>query len=145
MGTFALAMAFAANDLVNFIGVPLAGLASYVEASAGADPLTQTMEALRQPVQSNTLFLLIAGLIMVVTLWVSRKARSVTKTEVSLGRQDEGFERFESTVLSQTVVRLVASQLENTGRLFPRPLRAVWTGASSGRHRCRTATCRPST
>jgi phosphate/sulfate permease len=127
VGTFALAMAFAANDLVNFIGVPLAGLASYGEAAASVDPLTRTMEALQQPVRSNTLFLLIAGLIMVVTLWVSRKARSVTKTEVRLGRQDEGFERFESTVLSQTVVRIVASLLENTGRLFPRAVRAAVT------------------
>ena len=68
-------------------------------------------------------FLLLAGVIMVVTLWVSRKARSVTRTEVRLGRQEEGFERFESTVLSQTIVRLVASVLDNAGRLFPRPLR----------------------
>jgi phosphate/sulfate permease len=123
VGTFALAMAFAANDLVNFIGVPLAGLSAYTEASATADPLSATMEALSQPVQSNTLFLLIAGVVMVVTLWVSRKARSVTRTEVRLGRQEEGFERFESTVVSQTIVRLVASVLENTGKLIPRPLR----------------------
>jgi phosphate/sulfate permease len=119
VGTFALAMAFAANDLVNFIGVPLAGLSAYTEASAAGDPMTATMEALQQPVRSNTLFLLIAGLIMVVTLWVSRKARSVTKTEVRLGRQEEGYERFESTVLSQTVVRTVSSLLANTGRVFP--------------------------
>ncbi len=123
VGTFALAMAFAANDLVNFIGVPLAGLSGYQEASATSDMLGATMEALQQPVRSSTLFLLIAGGIMVVTLWMSRKARSVTKTEVSLGRQDEGFERFESTVLSQTIVRVVAALLENTGRLFPKPLR----------------------
>ncbi len=123
VGTFALAMAFAANDLVNFIGVPLAGLSAYQEASATSDMLTATMEALRQPVRSNTVYLLIAGTIMVVTLWVSRKARTVTKTEVRLGRQDEGFERFESTVLSQAVVRLVSSMLENTGRVFPESLR----------------------
>jgi len=123
VGTFALAMAFAANDLVNFIGVPLAGLAAYQEAAASPDLLGATMEALKQPVRSNTIFLLIAGIVMVVTLWVSRKARSVTKTEVSLGRQDEGFERFESTVLSQAVVRTVSSLLENTGRLFPKAVR----------------------
>ena len=123
VGTFALAMAFAANDLVNFIGVPLAGLSAYTEASVTADPAAATMEALSQPVRSNTLYLLLAGVIMVVTLWVSRKARSVTRTEVRLGRQEEGFERFESTVLSQTIVRLVASVLDNAGRLFPRPLR----------------------
>jgi phosphate/sulfate permease len=123
VGTFALAMAFAANDLVNFIGVPLAGLSAYQEANATPDMLSATMEALRQPVRSKTGFLLIAGLIMVVTLWVSRKARSVTRTEVRLGRQDEGYERFESNSLSQAVVRAVASLLENTGRLFPPSLR----------------------
>jgi phosphate/sulfate permease len=123
VGTFALAMAFAANDLVNFIGVPLAGFSAYTEAQAAADPLGATMEALIQPVRSQTGFLLIAGLIMVVTLWVSRKARSVTKTEVSLGRQDEGYERFESTLLSRLVVRLVSVMLENTGRLFPATIR----------------------
>jgi phosphate/sulfate permease len=123
VGTFSLAMAFAANDLVNFIGVPLAGLSAYQEASATSDMLGTTMAALREPVRSNTAFLLIAGAVMVVTLWVSRKARSVTKTEVRLGRQDEGFERFESTVLSQTLVRVVAALLENTGRIFPRRMR----------------------
>ena len=124
VGTFALAMAFAANDLVNFIGVPLAGLSAYTEASATGEPLSATMEALSQPVRSNTLFLLIAGVIMVVTLWISRKARSVTKTEVRLGRQEEGYERFESTVLSQSIVRLVSTVLENTSKLFPARLRA---------------------
>jgi phosphate/sulfate permease len=123
VGTFALAMAFAANDLVNFIGVPLAGLSAYTEANATGDPMTATMEALSQPVRSNTFFLLLAGVIMVITLWVSRKARSVTRTEVRLGRQEEGFERFESTVLSQTIVRLVASIMENTGRIIPKVIR----------------------
>jgi phosphate/sulfate permease len=125
VGTFALAMAFAANDLVNFIGVPLAGFSAYTEAHLTANPLGATMEALQQPVRSNTVFLLTAGIIMVVTLWVSRKARSVTKTEVSLGRQNEGYERFESTQLSRMVVRLVTSILENTGRLFPAKLRQI--------------------
>jgi len=123
MGTFALAMAFAANDLVNFIGVPLAGLSAYRVASATADPLTATMEALAGPVRSNTLFLLTAGVIMVVTLWVSRKSRTVSRTELTLGRQEEGFERFESTGLSRSIVRLVSAVLENTGRLFPPSLR----------------------
>jgi len=123
VGTFALAMAFAANDLVNFIGVPLAGLSSYTEAQNSGDLLNSTMDALQQPVRSNTLFLLIAGAVMVVTLWLSRKARSVTRTEVRLGRQEEGFERFESTVLSQTIVRLVGSVMENTSRLIPGKIR----------------------
>ena len=80
VGTFALAMAFAGNDLVNFIGVPLAGLNAYGIAAASHDPLGVTMDALQKPVQSNTWLLLIAGTIMVVTLWVSRKARTVTET-----------------------------------------------------------------
>ncbi|MEE4271792.1 MAG: inorganic phosphate transporter [Thermoanaerobaculales bacterium] len=123
IGTFALAMAFAANDLVNFIGVPLAGLSSYQVAAATSDPMNTTMEALAGKVPGNTVLLLMAGAIMVITLWVSRKARSVTKTEIRLGRQDEGFERFESTVLSQTIVRLVSSIFDSVGRLFPRGLR----------------------
>lgn len=123
VGTFALAMAFAANDLVNFIGVPLAGLSSYLVASASGDPMGVTMEALREPVRGNTVILLIAGTIMVVTLWLSRKARSVTETSIQLGRQEEGFERFEATVLSQTIVRLVSSIFESVGKVFPHRLR----------------------
>jgi phosphate/sulfate permease len=135
-GTFALAMAFAANDLVNFIGVPLAGLSSYTEASASGNMLTQSMEALTKPVQSNTFFLLIAGGVMVATLWVSRKARTVTKTEVSLGRQDEGFERFESSVLSQTIVRFVATLFTNVTRLVPRSAK-TWIEGRFDRSRYR--------
>jgi phosphate/sulfate permease len=123
IGTFALAMAFAANDLVNFIGVPLAGLSAFQEAGAAADPLTTTMEALTEPVRGNTIILLLAGVIMVVTLWVSKKARSVTKTEVSLGRQDEGYERFDSNLLARIVVRLVSTLFATVGRLFPRSTR----------------------
>jgi phosphate/sulfate permease len=123
VGTFALAMAFAANDLVNFIGVPLAGLAAYTEAGATGNPLTATMEALTEPVRSNTFFLLLAGVIMVITLWLSRKSRTVTRTEVRLGRQEEGYERFESTGLSRAIVRLVSSIFEIASRLAPRPIR----------------------
>ncbi len=107
VGTFALALAFAANDLVNFIGVPLAGMSSYLIANSSGNPFTILMEGLRGPVQSNTIILLGAGAIMVVTLWLSKKARSVTKTEVNLGRQFEGFERFESSMLSRSIVRMM--------------------------------------
>jgi len=123
-GTFALAMAFAANDLVNFIGVPLAGLSAYTIASGGENLASQTMEALAQPVRANTLFLLVAGAVMVATLWISRKARTVSRTEVSLGRQVEGFERFESTRMSQMIVRGVVG-LFSLSRVFPRRLREV--------------------
>lgn len=105
-GTFALALAFAANDLVNFIGVPLAGFSSYLIAAASTDPSNLLMEALREPVKTQTLLLLAAGVIMVITLWFSKKAQSVTKTEVNLGRQFEGFERFESSLLSRVIVRM---------------------------------------
>lgn len=109
VGTFSLAMAFAANDLVNFIGVPLAGLNSYQVAGAGSNPLTMTMEALQKPVQANTYLLLLAGLVMVITLWTSRKARTVSRTELSLGRQEEGVERFGSSSLSRAIVRMSTS------------------------------------
>ncbi|KUG26123.1 putative low-affinity inorganic phosphate transporter [hydrocarbon metagenome] len=105
-GTFALALAFAANDLVNFIGVPLAGFSSYIIASTSSDPSNLMMEALREPVTTQTILLLAAGTIMVITLWFSKKAQSVTKTEVNLGRQFEGFERFESSLLSRVIVRM---------------------------------------
>jgi hypothetical protein len=119
IGTFALAMAFAANDLVNFIGVPLAGLNSYQVAQTTADPLTTPMIALQKAVPSNTHFLLLAGIIMAITLWLSRKARTVTATEVNLGRQEEGMERFGSSAISRTVVRMFTSLSEGTGKIIP--------------------------
>jgi phosphate/sulfate permease len=118
-GTFALAMAFAANDLVNFIGVPLAGFQSYLVAYASATPLVLHMEALQAPVRTNTAFLLAAGAVMATTLWLSRKARTVTKTEVSLGRQEEGLERFDSSQMSRIIVRMVLALLDSVPRLFP--------------------------
>ncbi len=123
VGTFALAMAFAANDLVNFIGVPLAGLSAYTVAGESSDLLGQSMAALSQPVQSNTTYLLIAGAIMMVTLWVSRKARTVTQTSLNLGRQEEGLERFEATALSQTIVRIMASFFESVSKVVPSKVR----------------------
>lgn len=107
-GTFSLALAFASNDLVNFIGVPLAGLSSWQAWSAtGLAPDAMTMEVLAEPVRGNTLILLGAGLIMVVTLWLSSKARSVTQTEVNLSRQGDGVERFEPGPISRGIVRTV--------------------------------------
>ena len=123
VGTFALAMAFAANDLVNFIGVPLAGMSAYGAAKAAADPLGQLMTALQHPVRSHTGLLLIAGIIMVVTLWVSRKARTVTRTEISLGRQEEGVERFEASPLSRAIVRMATATGAGISRLIPRRVR----------------------
>ncbi|MGL4520497.1 MAG: inorganic phosphate transporter [Phocaeicola sp.] len=103
-GTFALALAFAGNDLVNFIGVFLAGYDAYHLAdSAGNSGMM--MGDLMQPVQANWLMLLVSGAIMVCTLWFSRKARKVTETEVDLARQEVGMERFGSTLFSRTLVR----------------------------------------
>jgi hypothetical protein len=94
-GTFALAMAFAGNDLVNFIGVPLAGFDAYDAWKSSGLPADQmTMEMLNEPVKSNTLYLILAGIIMVFTLYFSKKARTVLETQVDLSRQEEGEERF---------------------------------------------------
>lgn len=121
IGTFALALAFAANDLVNFIGAPLGALSAFQIGSASptSDPFAITMEALKNPVQAKTWILLLAGAVMVITLWKSRKARSVTKTEVSLGRQEEGVERFESSALARGIVRMGISLFEIFKKITP--------------------------
>ena len=115
IGTMALAMAFASNDLVNFIGVPLAGFESYkiFKASAGADAGTFSMDLLAGPVKTQSYFLILAGIIMAATLWKSRKARSVVKTSVDLSRQGEGDERFGSSLLARQIIR--TSLKFNTG------------------------------
>jgi hypothetical protein len=128
VGTFALAMAFAANDLVNFIGVPLAGLNAFQNALASSDPLNITMEALSKKVQSQTFIMLLAGTIMVITLWVSKKARTVTETEISLGQQDEGMERFESVWLSRRIVNLFDGLFSSVRNMTPKPLRQSIAG-----------------
>ena len=106
VGTFALAMAFAGNDLVNFIGVPLAGLVSWQNWQvSGVSPQDFSMESLSQKIQTPPIYLIIAGIIMVIALWVSKKARTVTATEINLTRQDSGFDRFESSMFSRFIVR----------------------------------------
>ncbi len=120
VGTFALAMAFAGNDLVNFIGVPLAGFASYQDWAASGTPADSfLMDGLSGKVGTPTLYLLLAGLIMVVTLFVSKKAKSVTETSLNLSRQDEGYERFESSVLSRSIVRASMSFSKTIGVIVP--------------------------
>jgi phosphate/sulfate permease len=114
VGTFALAMAFAGNDLVNFIGVPLAGFESFkiFIANPDADPNALMMTGLTGKVSTPIYFLLIAGLVMVVTLYFSKKARRVIKTSVDLSRQGEGDERFGTSQFSKSVVR-VSIKLNN--------------------------------
>jgi len=121
VGTFSLAMAFAGNDLVNFIGVPLAGFESFkaFTATSGTDPATFLMDSLTSAVKTPTSFLLVAGLIMAVTLWVSKKARSVTQTEINLARQDEGTERFESSLLARSIVRSTLSFSKSFSKVVP--------------------------
>jgi phosphate/sulfate permease len=125
IGTFALAMAFAANDLVNFIGVPLAGLQAFQAAQLSAHPLTATMGALTHKFHSDTLLLLFAGLVMVLTLCTSKKARTVTDTEINLAQQDEGHERFESIFLSRAIVRLALNIFELVRSIVPKPVRSL--------------------
>lgn len=107
VGTFALAMAFAGNDLVNFVGVPLAGFESFKAfiASGSTDPDGFLMVALKEPVSTPLYFLVLSGLIMVFTLRFSRKARSVTATTINLSKQSEGPERFASSSLARLIVR----------------------------------------
>lgn len=124
IGTFALAMAFAANDLVNFIGVPLAGYHAYEAAIASGDPVTGSMGALAQKVPAETTILLLAGAVMVITLWLSRKARTVIQTEIDLSQQSEGEERFESSFASRFVVRMIRSCTAGAKRFIPRGIQA---------------------
>lgn len=104
-GTFALALAFAGNDLVNFIGVFMAGYDSYNIAIANGADTGMLMGALNEPVHANIFMLAASGVIMAITLWVSKKARRVTDTEVNLAKQDAGDERFDSTSVSRALVR----------------------------------------
>ena len=117
MGTFALAMAFAGNDLVNFIGVPLAGYSSfidYVSNGAGADPSTYMMSALEGPAKTPLVFLIAAGAVMVISLATSKKARNVIRTSVDLSRQSEGDEMFGSSKIARVLVRFS----NNTANFF---------------------------
>lgn len=129
MGTFALAMAFAGNDLVNFIGVPLSGLASYQDyvANAGGDAHGFLMDSLNGPANTPLYFLIGAGLIMVVSLATSKKARNVTKTEIGLGSQQGGDEMFGSSRISRRLVRWTLSVLSWVRRVTPQSVRD-WLG-----------------
>ena len=135
VGTFALALAFAGNDLVNFIGVPMAAWNSYEAWSASGMPASEfNMSVLAGKVPTPTIFLLIAGMIMVVTLWFSSKAKKVAATEVNLARQSEGHERFQPNSLSRVIVRstlgvtnglsfvLPKSWQKNMGKRFEKPV-----------------------
>ncbi len=122
-GTFALAMAFAGNDLVNFIGVPLAGFSSWeIWSNSPIDIAADAfnMGALSKKVSVPSIFLVIAGGIMVVTLWTSKKAKSVTETSINLSRQSEGYERFGSSPVARSVVRAFVNSLNIFGFIIPK-------------------------
>ncbi|MDD5861636.1 MAG: inorganic phosphate transporter [Prevotella sp.] len=122
MGTFALAMAFAGNDLVNFIGVPLAGLDSYNDFAAnahGASADSFMMSSLMASAKTPPFYLMAAGIIMIVAMATSKKARNVIKTSVDLSRQDEGDEMFGSSRAARAIVRVTQNLVEIVAHLFP--------------------------
>ena len=124
IGTFSLAMAFSGNDLVNFIGVPIAAWNSYEAWSvSGVEANAFSMEILAKKVPSNVWLLLVAGGIMVITLWTSSKARNVIKTGIDLSRQGEGHEKFQPNPLSRLVVR--ASMGINAGLSYILPAKTI--------------------
>ncbi|MBS9774851.1 MAG: inorganic phosphate transporter [Tenacibaculum sp.] len=121
IGTFSLAMAFAGNDLVNFIGVPMAALNSYEAWKiSGVDAGAFSMGVLSKKVATNPWLLLLAGAIMVITLWTSKKARAVIETGINLSRQGEGKEKFQPNNLSRFLVRSAISINKGISYILPR-------------------------
>ena len=122
-GTFALALAFAGNDLVNFIGVPVAGFDAYTIAREAGDT-QMLMGALNENVPANFLILLTAGILMILTLWTSKKAMHVSETELSLSAQDDaGQQQYGSSVFSRTIVRAALNVSAGIERVVPKHLR----------------------
>ena len=124
-GTFSLAMAFAGNDLVNFIGVPISGFLAYQNwqtSGVAANELYQTYLASEDVIVPNYM-LLISGIIMALTIWLSAKAKKVTETEVSLGRQDEGDERFKPNAVSRSIVTTSMRLGDIFGKVIPESTR----------------------
>ncbi len=120
IGTFGLALAFSGNDLVNFIGVPMAAWHSYEAWSvSGIDANAFSMEVLDKKVPTEPLLLFIAGGIMVLTLWFSKKARTVADTEIGLSRQGDGAEKFRPNSLSRGVVRFTMMISKYTSMVLP--------------------------
>lgn len=120
VGTFALALAFAGNDLVNFVGVPIAAWQAFQEYAAQGIPANQlSMAFLSKAVETPTLLLFIAGMIMVVTLWFSSKAKDVVKTSLDLSSQSDTKERFEPNFLSRGFVRLAVAASEMSSYIIP--------------------------
>jgi phosphate/sulfate permease len=124
VGTFALALAFAGNDLVNFIGVPIAAYQSYEAWTAsGAAASEFGMDVLASKVPTPTILLFISGMVMVITLWLSKKARFVADTEINLAREGEAKERFEPNFLSRFIVRFSQLVAAYTATVVPVKIR----------------------
>lgn len=121
LGTFALAMAFAGNDLVNFVGVPLAGLDSYNDymANGQGEDRSFLMQSLLGSAQTPAIYLMLAGMVMVLSLIFSKKAQNVVKTSVDLSRQDEGDEMFGSSVAARLLVRSASKTASALTHLVP--------------------------
>ncbi len=124
MGTFALAMAFAGNDLVNFIGRPLAGLEAFQDytANGGGEANAYLMGKLNGPASTPFLYLLLAGIIMVVAMVTSKKAQNVVKTSVDLARQDEGEEMFGTSKAARSIVRMTQDTNGFVTKYMPKPI-----------------------
>jgi len=126
LGTFSLALAFAGNDLVNFIGVPLAGFSAYTDYAAnsnGAGIHDFMMNSLMSSAKTPAIFLLASGIIMVYALATSKKAKNVIKTSVDLARQEEGDEMFGSSALARTIVRRATAINEFLVKVIPAGMR----------------------
>ncbi len=125
IGTFALAMAFAGNDLVNFIGVPLAGLDTYLDVRHSGVPIySLTMGSLNTMSAANTIYLVAAGLIMAVTLLTSRKAKIVLQTSLDLSKQNGGNESFGSSAIARALVRFTNNMVTAVDNILPAKVKA---------------------
>lgn len=126
LGTFSLALAFAGNDLVNFIGVPLAGFSSYIDYTANGNGVSIhdfMMNSLMESAHTPVIFLFASGVVMVYALATSKKAKNVIKTSVDLARQEEGDEMFGSSALARTIVRRATTMNDFLKRVIPANVR----------------------
>ena len=126
IGTFALAMAFAGNDLVNFIGVPLAGLDTYIDVRHSGVPMDAlSMNSLNTMSAANTIYIILAGLVMVVTLLTSKKAKIVLQTSLDLSKQNGGNESFGSSAIARSLVRFTNNMVNAVDSILPAKVK-VW-------------------
>lgn len=125
VGTFGLALAFSGNDLVNFIGVPMAAFHSYEAwVGTGIDATAFSMDVLGKKTPAEPFLLFIAGTIMVLTLWFSKKAKTVAETEISLSRQSETHEKFQPNMLSRSIVKGMSYLSKGFNSMIPEAILA---------------------